>query len=162
VPYKDYHYARVGESITKVINLMLSNHLTSIVVVDDEHEPIGYLERFEFIKYLYNERKPRGVFLKLSGLKLEYPTNALLTKVVSDHLNRVNYLAKSIAGIDVRVKGLHAGSGVRKFEIDLKVMLTTGVTQRVKKVGYALRECLDEALTDVEKLMKKNYKRSNP
>lgn len=159
---KSYSAVLVGEKLVNAIDLMISNHLTSLIIVDDANEPIGYLDRFELVKHLYRERKPRGVLLTFSGLSLDYPTNALLTKVVTDHLARVNYLAKSIGAINVRIKGLHAGSGVRKFELDLKVILSTGVSKSIKKVGYAIRECLDEALTDVEKIMKKDYKKTNP
>ena len=159
---KSYHAVLIGEKMINAIDLMISNHLTSLIIVDDANEPIGYLDRFELVKHLYRERKPRGVLLTFSGLSLDYPTNAMLTKVVSDHLARVNYLAKSIGNINVHIKGLHAGSGVRKFELDLKIILSTGVSKSIKKVGYALRECLDEALTDIEKIMKKDYKKTNP
>lgn len=159
---RDYFMVNVGEGVNKVINLMLANHVTSVFITDDAGEPIGYLERSELIDYLYRKLMPRGVILTFSGLKIDYPTNALLTKVVTDHLNAVNYLARNILSITVYIKAVHAGKGVRKFEIDLKVALNTGITQRISKVSYALRECLDEALTDVEKIMKKEYKKRNP
>jgi CBS domain-containing protein len=159
---KPYYTARIGEKITRVIDLMLKNGLTSIIIVDNKNTPLGCLERFELIKHLHEKRKKPGTYLEFSGLELDYTTNSLLTKVVTDHLSRINYLVSEIAGIKVRIKPLHAGSGVRKFELELKVILTTGVTHRVKKAGYALRECLDEALSDTEKIMKKNYKKSNP
>jgi len=159
---KSYHAVLIGEKMINAIDVMINNHLTSLIIIDDTNEPIGYLDRFELVKHLYRERKPRGVLLNFSGLALDYPTNALLTKVVNDHLNKVNYLAKSISTINVHIKGLHAGSGVRKFELVLKIMLSTGVSKSISKVGYALRECLDEALTDIEKIMKKEYKKSNP
>jgi hypothetical protein len=138
---------------------MLNNHLTSVIIVDDALEPVGYVNRFELIKYLYNELKPRDVLLNFSGLDIDYPTRSLLTSIITNHLNKVNYLAKNIKSINVYIKGLHAGSGVRKFELDLKVHSTTGITHGVKKVGYALREILEEAFDNVEKKMKKNYKK---
>jgi|GEM_PF-2742687 len=157
---KQYYTVRVGEKINKVIDLMIKRHLSSIIVID-EGKPIGYFERFELLKYL-NKSEDQGVYLEFKGLELDLPTNALLTKVVKDHLSRINYLAKNIAGIKVRIKPLHAGEGVRKFELNLKIQMTTGVKHRIEKVGYALRECLDEALTDAEKIMKKEYKKNNP
>ncbi len=159
---KNYETVIAGENIIKVIDLMLKNHLTSIIVIDDENEPIGYLERFELIKHLYNERKPRGVLLEFTGLELDYPTNALLTKVVQDHLNKINNLAKNLSKIKIQIKSLHAGEGIRKFELTVKIILQSGKIHRNTKVGYALRETLDEALTNIERLMKKNYKKNNP
>lgn len=158
----DYFDVHAGESVPKVIDLMLENHVTSVFVTDDAGEPIGFIERAELVDYLYRKLMPRGVFLTFSGLKIDYDTNVILTKVVTDHLNTVNYLAKNISSIMIYIKGVHSGKGVRKFQIDLKVDLNSGVTQHVSKVGYALRECLDETLTDVEKIMKKEYKKRNP
>ncbi|MFA5405902.1 MAG: CBS domain-containing protein [Candidatus Nanoarchaeia archaeon] len=159
---KNFESVRVGEKLTKAVDLMINHHLSMLFIVNDSDEPVGCLNRFELIRRLYDEHQPKDLMINLSGLELDSVTNALLIKVVNDHLARINYLAKSIKEISVYIKPLHAGEGVRKFELDLKIRLTTGVAHGVKKVGYALRELLDEALSDTEKLMKKNYKKSNP
>lgn len=154
---KDFFVVKVGDALVKVIDLMLKNHASSVIITDDALEPVGYLQRSDLVNYLFNKLMPRGVMLNFSGFKLDLETDMVLTKVVSDHLNTYNYLAKNMKSIDVHIKSLHAGEGTRKFELSLKVYLTSGVMKNVTKVGYALRECLDEALTDLEKLMKKDF-----
>jgi hypothetical protein len=92
-------------------------------------------------------------------MELDIPTNEMLTKVLTNHLERVSYLAKRIETVNIRIKNIHSDKGSGKYELKLQINLTTGVSHRVKKIGYDLRECLHEALGDIEKLMKKNYKK---
>ncbi len=154
----NYSFVRRNDSVVNAINLMLKEHLSSLIVVDENDEPIGYLSRFGLISHLYKSVSPRGIFLEFSGMKLDYLTNTLLTNVVEDHLIRISYLAKHIHKIRVNIKPLHEGEGARKYEMVLRVELTSGIMKRIKKVGYALRECLDEALTDMEKILLKEFK----
>lgn len=156
---KPYESAVTSDKASKLINLMLDKNRDSLIVVDKDDKPVGYVDFFELIRHLYQVRWPKVVLLNFSGMELDFPTNALLTKVIRDHIERVNYLAKDMKTIKVHIKGVHSGGGTRKYELTLKIVLKSGVMKRVQKVGYALRECLDEALTDIERIMKKEYKR---
>ncbi len=156
---KVYETIKPHDKVSKALKIMLRRDVNTLIVVNDSKVPIGVLERKKLIKYLYKKMGPKGVFLTFSGLKLDYPTNQLLTKVLRDHLLRVQYLATGLTEVKVYIKPVHEGGGVRKHELSVTIYQKGGGVQRVKKIGYDLRDVFDDALTDLERLIMKDYKR---
>lgn len=157
---KIYQTIKPHDKISKALEVMIKKDLNTLIVINDDKTPIGLLERRRLIKHLYKDKGPRGVYLTFSGLKIDYVTNQMLTKVLKDHLLRVHYLATGLTEVKVYIKPVHEGGGVRKYELNVTVYQKGGGVQRLKKIGYDLRAVFDDALNDLERIIKKNYKRT--
>ncbi len=159
VTSSNYESLNPNDKVSKALKIMLKKDLNTLVIINDAGAPVGVLERRKLINYLNRKAGPRGVLLTFSGLKLDYAMNQLLTKVLRDHLLRVNYLAVGLNKVKVYIKPVHEGAGVRKYELNLTIYQRGGGVERTQKVGYDLRAVFDDALTDIERVMIKTYKK---
>ncbi len=144
-----------GLKLIKAINHMLGNHFKSLIVVNNDEKPIGYLSRFNLIKHLYKMNKPLGVSLSINGYETDYLTNSLLTSIIIDFINKLSYI--KLSSVNVHIKPIHTSGGFKKFELSVKVV--AGKTYRAVSNGYSLPDLIRKALSDVEKIIKKEYKK---
>ncbi len=143
-----------GSKLIKAINYMLKNHFKSLIIINNNENPIGYLSRFNLINYLYKKNKPLGVNLNISGYETDYLTNSLLTSITIDFIKKLSYI--KLSSVNIHIKPIHASEG-KKFELSVKVVARK--TYRSISNGYSLPELLRKALNDIEKVIKKEYKK---
>jgi len=154
----NYKAVLIDDKLTKAVKLMLDSHLTSIIVVDSLNKPVGLIDRKELISYLYNKLSSWDTMIHFSGLKLDYLTKQLMIKIIINHFDKIKYLVSELKDFKVYLKGVHDHAGVHNFEVKITVA-QKGRTLRMKKNGYSLRETLDDALDDLERLLAKEYRK---
>ncbi|VVB74691.1 Inosine-5'-monophosphate dehydrogenase [Candidatus Tiddalikarchaeum anstoanum] len=135
-----------NDTLKDTIDEMLKNHIVGIVIVNNNNEPMGVIDRQAILKKI-EEISKVGLFkISVSGEKLNPILQQEIISVIKNNLRILPKYQKSIQEVKVHVKAVHKDQGDGKVEMTLNVNKDGGPIN-IKRVGFdtilTLIDCLD-------------------
>lgn len=146
--------AAPNDKITKIVDLMVENDISGVVIID-KNVADSIVTKRDLLEAMMNTKKivTKNIqFVGLNDLREVHPHLIDYVKKISSYYGeKIGYLVKNINTIKVHIKGHKKSGRAHKFSVHIKVSSPGMAVTSNKAVDWDVSRAMHKAFKDVER-----------